>query len=278
MNAVYVWGIARGYGGEVVLRIEDHDRLRCRGEYETAILDDLEWLGFVADVAPIDSFRTQRTGHPFRQSDNDNRYINALNTLENFGLVYPCECTRRTIAAVVPHAMGEEPRYPATCRHRDVNPHRTLARRVQVPGGDVSFDDLRLGVMTHDPSQQCGDLLARDARGYWTYQFAVTVDDMAHGVDVVIRGEDLLASTARQWRLAQLLGRELPPTVLHHPLLVHPDGAKLSKANHDRSLRERRAAGDTPEQLIGEAAYLAGVTRIPGAVRASEVGSLFRTV
>ncbi len=278
MNALYVWGVARSYGGEVVLRIEDHDRLRCRGEYETAILEDLDWLGFEADVAPIDSFRAQRTGHPFRQSDNDHRYISALNTLENLGLVYPCECTRRTIAAAVPHEMGGEPRYPETCRHRDVNPHRTLARRVQLPGGDVSFDDLRLGVMTHDPSQQCGDLLARDARGYWTYQFAVTVDDMAHGVEVVIRGEDLLSSTARQWRLAQLLGRERQPTALHHPLLVHPDGAKLSKANHDRSLRERRAAGDTPEQLIGEAAYLSGMTRIPGAVRASEVGSLFRTV
>ena len=278
MNALYVWGIARGYGGEVVLRIEDHDRLRCRGEYETAILDDLEWLGFEADVAPIDSFRTHRTGHPFRQSDNDNRYLNALGSLENVGVVFPCECTRRTIAAVVPHEMGEEPRYPGTCRHREVDPHRTLARRVQLPVGDVSFDDLRLGVTTHDPSQQCGDLLVRDARGYWTYQFAVTVDDMAHGVDVVIRGEDLLASTARQWRLAQLLGRELQPTVLHHPLLVHPGGAKLSKANHDRALRERRAAGDTPEQLIGEAAYLAGITRAPGPVRASEVGSLFRTV
>jgi glutamyl-tRNA synthetase/glutamyl-Q tRNA(Asp) synthetase len=108
------------------------------------------------------------------------------------------------------------------------------------------------------PADQSGDLLARDRDRCWTYQFAVVVDDLEQGVDLVVRGEDLLESTGRQIQLARLLGRAEPPRFLHHGLVRRRDGAKLSKANRDEGIRDLRAAGWTPEKVLGEAARLAG--------------------
>ena len=243
VNALHVWGIARAFGGTVVLRIEDHDRTRCRPEYERALLDDLEWLGFAPDVYDVPSFRADAEAHPARQSNQESRYRAALDHLSARGLVYPCRCTRRDIAQVVPHRPGEEPRYPGTCRQAGVPPQDTFARRLWLDDTTWAFDDLRLGPLSQIPQQQCGDVLVRDRHAQWTYQFAVVVDDMAHDIDVVIRGEDLLASTGRQLQVASLLGRTCDIRFLHHTLLVHPDGSKLSKATHDTSLQEMRAGG-----------------------------------
>jgi glutamyl-tRNA synthetase/glutamyl-Q tRNA(Asp) synthetase len=279
VNAVCVWGMARAHGGEVLLRIEDHDRTRCRPEFEAALLDDLEWLGFAPDGHPVSSFRSDQAGthaaHPARQSDQEPRYGAALASLSALGLVYACACTRRDIAQLVPREPGEEACYPGTCRDAAVDPDAHFARRVRLPDVAVTFDDLRLGVVTQHPAQQCGDLLVRDRHAQWTYQFAVVVDDMAHDIDVVIRGEDLLASTGRQWALASLLGRRTPPLTLHHALITHPDGSKLSKANRDTSLRELRAAGWSAERLIGEAAHRAGLLPTARALPAHAVGELF---
>lgn len=274
VNAMHVWGIARAHGGEVVLRVEDHDRTRCRPEYEQALLDDLDWLGFVPDHFGTDSFRGER-GHPARQSDQERRYATALGTLEAHGLVYPCRCTRRDVARLVPHVAGEEPRYPGTCADRSVPPDESFARRVCLAEATVHFDDLRLGALRQTPARQCGDLLARDRHAQWTYQFAVTVDDITHAIDVVIRGEDLLASTGRQLQLAALLGRQEAPQYLHHTLLLHPDGSKLSKAGQDTALRELRNAGAGAAELIGEAAYRAGLQREPRSIAASDVAAMF---
>ena len=280
MNAIYVWGIARAFGGRVLLRVEDHDRTRCRPEYERALLEDLDWLGFEPDEGSTASYMTRHvaddiTPHPFRQSDNGSRYEHALATLDARGLVYPCTCTRRDIAEAVGHTPGEESRYPGTCRNRS-GVVDTLARRVRLEPAEERFDDLRLGPITQVPAEQCGDVLVRDRHGSWTYQFAVSVDDTLQQIDVVIRGEDLIASTGRQIALARMLGRSQPPVYLHHPLLLRPDGAKLSKATHDTSLRERRANGASAESLIGEAAYLAGLTTANVAISSRNVASLFR--
>lgn len=274
VNALHVWGIARAYGGQVVLRLEDHDRTRCRPEYETALLEDLEWLGLHADHFPVASFRADPAAHPARQSNQHARFAAALDRLAARGLVYPCRCTRRDIAARVPHPAGAEPCYPGTCRNADVGPEETFARRVYLAPADYTFDDLRLGSLTQAPYRQCGDLLARDRHAQWTYQFAVVVDDLAHGIDVVIRGEDLLESTGRQRQLAELLGRTRPVQVLHHTLLVHADGSKLSKATHDTALREMRAAGVRAENLLAEAARRAGLAQV-AALSAADVAELF---
>ena len=275
VNALYVWGLAHRFGGKVILRIEDHDRSRCRPEYEQSVLDDLDWLGFAPDIAPTAAYRARHSPDAFRQSDRDAVYAEALATLDRRGLVYACACTRREISLLVPHGAGEEPRYPGTCRGRSIDVTATTARRVIMDPGSESFDDLRLGAVTNEPALQCGDLLVRDRAGNWTYQFAVTVDDWTQHVSVVVRGEDLLSSTARQLRLARLLGRAVSPLYLHHPLLVHPDGVKLSKANGDTALGARRAAGASAEQLIGEAAFLCGLLEAPKTLSARDVPMLF---
>jgi glutamyl/glutaminyl-tRNA synthetase len=281
VNAIHVWGIARAYGGRVVLRVEDHDRTRCRPEYELALLEDLRWLGFVPDEGSIESYAARHherdlTPNPLRQSDNESRYASTLASLEQRGLVYPCGCTRREIAALAPRTPGEEACYPGTCRTRDLGVDETLARRVQLAPVAETFDDLRLGRIVQHPAQQCGDVLARDRHGSWTYQFAVSVDDTVGAIDVVIRGEDLLASTGRQIALSRMLGRSDPPLYLHHMLLLRDDGAKLSKATRDTSLRDRRAAGAAPEELLGEAAFRAGLTGSAAPLDVGELPALFR--
>ncbi|MCE2902242.1 MAG: glutamate--tRNA ligase family protein [Gemmatimonas sp.] len=276
VNALHVWGIARAYGGQVVLRLEDHDRTRWRPEYEAALLEDLDWLGLVPDMWPTPSFRADAVGHPARQSNQTARYAAALVSLETRAAVYACRCTRRDIAMAVPHAPGVEPRYPGTCRTANVPPGDTFARRVTLAPASFTFTDLRLGPLTQAPWQQCGDVLVRDRHDQWTYQFAVVVDDMTHGIDLVIRGEDLLASTGRQLQLGSLLGREVPPTFLHHMLLVHADGSKLSKARHDTAIRELRAAGATASELFGVAAARAGLHETPRPLPVEALPELFR--
>lgn len=265
VNAAYVWGCARAFGGRVLLRIEDHDLGRTRAEYERGIHEDLAWLGLVPDaVVP-----PQRERGP--------AYDAALAALDAQGLVYPCTCSRAQIEADAPGGPpGEtaERRYPGTCRARGVDPGATFARRVVMASGAEHFGDLRLGPQSQEPATQCGDVLARERRGFWTYQFAVTVDDHAQRVDVVIRGEDLLASTGRQLRLARLLGRAQPPTFLHHPLVRNADGTKLSKSAGDTALRALRAAGATPHDVLGRAAWLGGLQVAPQPVDAAALAAL----
>lgn len=142
------------------------------------------------------------------------------------------------------------------------------------PGAEC-FTDALLGTQRQEPAAQCGDLLLRDRLGNWTYQFAVVVDDLRQGVDLVIRGEDLLESTGRQLRLGRLLGREQPPVFLHHPLVRGEDGAKLSKARGDTGIRELRAAGLTPAAVLGRAAQAGGLLDRARPVMPADLAGLF---
>lgn len=273
LNALYVWGMARAHGGRVVLRIEDHDRSRCRPPYEAALLEDLDWLGFVPDDGSTAEFRAGTS--PLRQSDNEWRYAAAITRLELRGLVYPCACSRGDIARVVDDWPNEEMRYPGTCRDAALSPDASLQRRVRLPEDVERFFDLLQGPQIQIPAQQCGDVLVRDRLGQWTYQFAVTVDDLEQGIDVVIRGEDLLSSTGRQRALARLLGRTRPLHFLHHPLIRHPDGAKLSKSAGDTGVRELRAAGLSAAEVIGRAAYAAGLQATETPCSSDEIARFF---
>jgi glutamyl-Q tRNA(Asp) synthetase len=257
VNAIYVWGVARALGGRVLLRIEDHDRIRSRPAFEAAILDDLEWLGFEPDegVRP-----------PHRQSDHGAHYQRALERLRATEHVYACECSRRDIG-------GEC--YPGTCRERGVAEAPGCGIRVAIDDAPERFQDLLLGSLEHVPAHQCGDLLLQDRDGHWTYQFAVTVDDMLHRVDLVIRGADLLTSSGRQIKLARMLGRVVPPHFLHHPLIVKESGEKLSKASGDTGIRELRLAGISAEEVIGRAAAAVGLLDAPRPVPANAVAQLF---
>ena len=136
-----------------------------------------------------------------------------------------------------------------------------MGTRVRLDPGVETFDDGMLGPQQQEPLAQCGDLLVRDRLGQWTYQFAVTVDDLVEDITDVIRGRDLLPSTGRQIQLARLLGRSTPPTFLHHPLILGADGEKLSKSRHDTGLRELRAAGLSPAEVIARAEAAAGASQ-----------------
>jgi glutamyl-tRNA synthetase/glutamyl-Q tRNA(Asp) synthetase len=283
VNALYVWGIAQATSGRIVLRIEDHDRQRSRPEYEAAILDDLERLGLTGTTPGIEAFRAGST--PFRQSDNGEAYAAALDRLREDGLVYACSCTRTTFA----DWEAEHGRAwrgigcPGGCRAAQLDEAEAwtsspakpgLGLRAAVGAGSERWIDLLAGPMGDEPATT-GDLLVRDRVGNWTYAFCVVVDDAANGVDLVIRGRDLLDATPVQLRLAKLLGRESPPRFLHHPLVRRVSGQKLSKAERDTAVREMLDAGATPAALLGRAARLAGLRDDETPIEAGALGSLF---
>ena len=244
VNAVYTWGIAGARGGEVIVRLEDHDRGRFRPEFEASILADLEWLGL--------------SGERSRQSDHDARYHDAARRLGDSGRTYLCDCGRKR------------------CRGRC--PDRGLtegALRFHVTEGKERFEDLRLGTQTQDPFKEVGDFVLRDARGQWTYQHCVVADDIAEGITLVIRGEDILESTGRQLQLFRALGHPTPPRYLHHPLVTDASGRKLSKKEFAKSLGDLRREGWTPERVLGEAAFLGGLTPTVAPIAADSLTSLF---
>jgi len=272
-SAIWVWGVARALGGKVLLRLEDHDRGRCRPEYARALLDDLEWLGLEPDLGRIADYRAGTC--EYRQGARGAVYQRELRRLEGAGLTFACDCSRRRLreeSAELPHA---ETRYDGRCRSRGLEIGPGVGVRVRVEPGVERFTDLRLGPQAQSPAEQCGDLLVRDRLGQWTYHFAVTVDDWLEQVDLVVRGEDLLPSTGRQLRLARLLGRTAPIRFLHHPLIPGPSGAKLSKANRDTGLRELRAGGASPEEVLGAAAAATGLVPAPRPLRAADLAGLF---
>jgi glutamyl-tRNA synthetase/glutamyl-Q tRNA(Asp) synthetase len=253
-NALYVWGVARAQGAEVLLRIEDHDRQRCRPEYEAALLEDLDWLGLIPDLGITEEYRRGRS--PYRQSDNAEIYQAHVALLRERGYhIYSCNCSRRSVA----DEAGATGRYPGTCRDRGLADGPGMGLRVVLASGLESFEDLRLGSQSQEPAARCGDLLLRDRLGHWTYHYAVVVDDLRQGIDLIIRGEDLLESTGRQLRLARMLGRTDLPHFLHHPLILKSGGDKLSKANRDTGVRELRARGATCESVYGKALHAVGL-------------------
>jgi glutamyl-tRNA synthetase/glutamyl-Q tRNA(Asp) synthetase len=232
VNALHVWGWARSAGGQVLLRIEDHDRQRCRRDYEQALLEDLDWLGFTPDV------------FAGRQSERDAVYRAALAPLVSAGVVYGCDCSRRDVGGS---------RYPGTCRDRRLPLSDGVGWRVHVEPGVVQFDDLILGRQQQDPASEFGDVLVRDRRGNWTYQWVASVDDTLQQITHVIRGLDLLDSTGRQIHLARMLGRLEPPQFAHHALVMKSPAQKLSKSDRDTGIRDLRAAGWSREAILAEA-------------------------
>jgi len=256
VNAIYTWGVGRALGGRVLLRVEDHDRIRSRSEFVQALLEDLDWLGFRADDGrdPL-----------LRQSDCHAVYEDALEHLRREGRVYGCDCSRSDIGGN---------RYTGHCRERRLIEQPGLGVRIRIDPGVVRALDLAAGELAQSPAEQCGDLLVKDRDGHWTYQFAATVDDLRQGVTLVIRGADLESSTGRQVLLARMLGRSTAPLFLHHPLIVDGNGRKLSKSAGDTGVRELRAKGVAPADVIGLAAAEVGLIAAPRSIEASQVAGL----
>lgn len=234
LSAIWVWGMSRICGSKVLLRIEDHDLSRSREVHVDAILRDLQWLGFHWDEYA-------------RQSNHFQRYSNGLRKLEESGChIYACDCNRKMLSSA--------PVYSGRCRHRILSrdPSAETALRLELPAQVITWEDLCGRSFSETPTDQCGDLMLQDRLGQWTYQYAVTLDDLEEEIDLVVRGEDLLDSTARQIQLSEMLGRSTPPRYLHHPLILDQNGNKLSKRQLSKSIASERESGISPDRLLGE--------------------------
>lgn len=260
LHMLYVWGIAKEKGAKVIVRIEDHDQGRARPEYEAAILENMEWLGFIPDLGI--SIAKATSPSDYRQSNCAAHYAAVLQTLGKHGLVYGCECSRKEISEVQPSG-AEELCYSGTCAGKGL-PLDGNTVRFRTVAGEIIFQDLNRGECRQSPSEQCGDFSLRDRTGQWTYQFCCVCDDIRHGIDLVIRGEDILSSTARQIQLFHALGNPAP-TYFHHPLLFEDQGRKLSKRQRSESITQLRESGISSEAVLGRTAYAAGLidTAIP---------------
>jgi glutamyl-tRNA synthetase/glutamyl-Q tRNA(Asp) synthetase len=274
LNAVFVWGLAARSGAAVLLRVEDHDAQRARPEYEAALLDDLDWLGFAPDRYPTAAFRAGRCES--RQSDRHAIYRDYARQLDDRDLLYGCSCTRQDAARAGAPAAGPSG-CPGTCASRHIALDEGASWRVRMPSGIERFDDLLEGPVEQDPAA-AGDIVIRDRLGNWTYQFAVAVDDFVQRVDLVVRGRDLLDSTGRQIALARLLGRPAPPRFAHHPLVMKTPTRKISKADGDTGIRVLRSRGWTPRRVIGAAAAAGGLVPPGRDIEAGAVGDLFKTL
>lgn len=250
-SALAGWRAARAAGGRFLLRIEDIDRTRCRPAFTDAILEDLAWLGIDWDG-------------PVRiQSEHFAEYRATLDALQARGLLYPCFCTRAEIAAAASAPQGPEgPVYPGTCRHLSDAARAAriaagapyalrldmAAAHAAVPGR-LSFAEQGRGRLACDP-MRFGDVVLARKDTPASYHLCVTHDDALQGVTLVTRGEDLLAATDIHRLLQALMGWP-EPAYAHHPLLTDPTGRRLAKRDGARSLRDLRAAGLTPPEVLG---------------------------
>ncbi len=234
---------AREAGGTVRLRVDDLDRERSRAEFERAMLEDLQWLGL------------GWTGEPWRQSARAAEYRRVWERLVKDGWVYPCVCSRRELAGA-PHEEGGEVLYPGTCRDaaRPVQEAMEgVSWRFRVPDGEaIRWADGAAGEQNFMAGREFGDFVIWRRDGTAAYQLACVVDDVAMGVTEVVRGADLLLSTARQMLLYRALGFVVPAW-FHVPLVLGPDGRRLAKRDRAASVRVMRERGMTPEAVLAAA-------------------------
>jgi len=257
--SLLAWLSTRQKGGQIILRIEDLDTARCPRRYADQLADDLLWLGLDWDIGPGKGGPDE----PYYQSERTALYQSAMEKLAAQGLVYPCFCTRGQLhAASAPHRSDGQVIYGGACRsltpeqraERELT--RTPAMRLAVPDEERRFTDGHMGTYAENLFRDCGDFLLRRSDGLFAYQLAVVVDDAAMGVTEVVRGADLLSSTPRQLYLYELLGLT-PPEFYHVPLLLAPNGRRLSKRDADAGLDVLRGKC-SPEAILGKLAYLAG--------------------
>lgn len=240
-------------GGRLVLRDEDLDPQRSRTDYASAMLEDLRWLGIRWDEGPD-------VGGPFgpyRQSERRAIYLETWTRLRRQGVLYPCSCSRRDLAeaAQAPHdnAENDEPLYSGRCRENKsgaTDPAGTTWRFRVPDGATLRFDDGSAGAQAYTAGKDFGDFIVWRRDDVPAYQLAVVADDVAMKITEVVRGRDLLKSTARQLLVYEALG-VAPPAFFHCPLVSDENGQRLAKRHDAMSLRALRAAGVAPASIIG---------------------------
>ena len=236
---------AREAGGRLLLRIEDLDEARCKAEFVEALEEDLAWAGLSWEPEVV------------KQSERLECFRSVFSRLRASRAIFPCYCSRKDVAEAIraPHGEGQEALYPGTCREHEVAFDRAedvfaANWRFRVPlGRPVTFVDARLGLQSFVSGRDFGDFLVWRKDGFPSYELAVVADDLAQGITEVVRGEDLLLSTARQLLLYETLGEE-PPRFFHCPLVVDTEGNRLAKRAGSLGLRELRGRGVAPGELL----------------------------
>ena len=264
--ALLSWLSPKSRGGDWILRMEDLDTLRTRAEYAELLRDDLRWLGLDWDL--------ETEAQSLRSAVYD-RYFEEL---REKNLLFPCYCTRSQLHNVnAPHLSDGTYVYAGTCRNlteaQRAEKKRLPSWRVMVPDREFALTDLIQGDYRENLLTDCGDFVVRRADGVYVYQLAVTVDDGESGVTEVVRGWDLLGSAPRQMYLQELFGFA-HPEYAHIPMLMAPEGRRLSKRDQDLdmgALRNRLK----PEQLIGVLAHAAGLTETAAPISAKELATVF---
>lgn len=270
----------------MILRMEDLDPERCKPHFARHILEDLSWLGLSWDEGPD----VGGPHGPYAQDERRGLYQRCLEELAERRMVYPCTCTRSELRAAqafpaggtdtddgaphsgvtqAPHAGEAEPVYAGTCLRLTPEEHslrrergRGAALRLLIPSVRISFTDRVLGPQSQDLAEECGDFVLRRSDGVHAYQLAVVADDADQQITEVVRGADLLTSTARQIHLFRTFGW-CEPDYAHVPLLVDPDGKRLSKRRGDVDLGQLRGGGASPQAIIGYLAWKAGLLDAP---------------
>ena len=272
--ALLAWLDVRSAGGRLVLRIEDLDTTRCSAGKAAQVLADMRWLGLDWDEGGL-------LNGDYMQSRRTEYYQQAFDKLAAQGLVYPCFCSRaERMAANAPHREDGAVVYDGRCRKLSAEEQAGLAAegrkpawRIQTPDEVVSLTDGNLGYFAQNLAADCGDFILRRSDGVFAYQLAVVVDDMAMGVNRVVRGRDLLTSTPQQIWLHRLLGGT-PPQYCHVPLLLAEDGKRLAKRDKALDLGEI-SARHTAAEVIGLLAWWAGLLTEPVPITAAELAADF---
>ena len=238
------WAMARQSGWRIVLRVEDLDSPRVKPGVIEQTIDTLSWLGLDWDEGPI------------IQSDDLSAYGAAMEQLASLKRVFPCDLTRSEIeaAASAPQQGVHETRFPPKLRPTDYPDQffpRTKGWRFVVDPGEIEFEDTLLGKQSSDPSQTVGDFVVWTKRGQPAYQLAVVVDDADQGVTQIVRGDDLLDSSARQILLRRALCLSPEPTYTHLSMVVGEDGRRLAKRHGDTRLTHYRQQGAGPDRIVG---------------------------
>ena len=243
-SALFCHAVARALDATLLLRIEDHDRQRSKPPFVEQIISDLRWLGIVDHTISI-----------LDQGSRFDRYEALVQSLLAQGHAYRCTCTRKQLTQISKRTQGSSQFYPGICRDKARDPTLPHCIRFALPGTSVEFRDLLQGEQVQRPADDCGDFILVDRMGNPSYQLANVVDDHDQGVNLILRGTDLLDSTGRQALLREcLFPAASPPLYGHHPLLyetIHGEKQKLSKRHFSTSIAEMRGSGWAQDQVIG---------------------------
>lgn len=272
LSALIAWLAAKSKGGTVILRIEDLDPDRSKKEYSQKLQSELRWLG-------LDWQQLEQNHRPYYQSQAEEFYQQAYEILKAKGLLYSCYCSRSDLQIVsAPHASDGGIVYPGICRDLSHEQKATKAEqtkkdpaiRVKVPDRVIEFEDFHYGLQKENLLKQTGDFLIQRADRVFSYQLAVVVDDLRMGITQVVRGRDLLPSTARQIWLAEELGAKTSMEYGHIPLLLDYEGKRLAKRDASIGLDFLQQKYTAP-QIVGKLAYLVGLIDKPQALLPQEL-------